>query len=154
MSDHLDIFDAHYRDIRRDPALRQRLIDDPVAGLKEHFGVMPDGDYRIEVIPQEPYTIIIVLPAPVGGDTSDAAVDAASRRITMCSSPTVSAATSSPTRRSPGFSATCAPPGLRPPRVRRRRGMNGRRRSERQGRTRGRAPRRRVAYNHRFRAAF
>lgn len=81
MSDHLDIFDAHYRDIRRDPALRQRLIDDPVAGLKEHFGVMPDGDYRIEVIPQEPYTIIIVLPAPVGGDTSDAAVDAASRQI-------------------------------------------------------------------------
>ena len=43
--------------------------------------MMPDGDYRIEVIPQEPDTIIIVLPAPVCGDTSDAAVDAVARRI-------------------------------------------------------------------------
>ncbi len=81
MNDAQDIFTEHYRRIRRDPDARQRLIDDPVAGLREHFGSVPDGDYRVEVIPQERDTITIVLPAPSGGDTSDAAIDAASRRI-------------------------------------------------------------------------
>lgn len=81
MSDGHDIFTAHYREIRRDRDLRQRLIDDPVAGLTEHFGVVPQGDYRVEVVAEEPDTITIMLPEPVEGDTSDAAIDAASRRI-------------------------------------------------------------------------
>ncbi|QIO98556.1 hypothetical protein [Bradyrhizobium symbiodeficiens] len=81
MGDEQDIFTDHYARIRRDPALRRRLIEDPVAGLKEHFGFMPDGDYRIEVIAQEPDTITIALPAPVDGDTSDEAIDAACRRV-------------------------------------------------------------------------
>ncbi|MFO1478362.1 MAG: hypothetical protein U1F98_17140 [Verrucomicrobiota bacterium] len=81
MKDSQDIFNAHYAKIRRDPALRQRLIDNPIAGLNEHFGSMPEGNYRVEVIPQEPDTITIVLPAPADGDTSDAAIDAASRRV-------------------------------------------------------------------------
>ena len=81
MSDKPDVFTDHYARLRRDPALRQRLIENPVAGLKEHFGVMPDGDYRIEVIAQEPDTVTIVLPAPMEGDTSDEAIDAACRRV-------------------------------------------------------------------------
>jgi hypothetical protein len=81
MSDKQDIFTKHYAELRRDPVLRRRLIEDPVAGLKEHFGFMPDGSYRIEVIAQEPDTITIALPAPVDGDTSDEAIDAASRRV-------------------------------------------------------------------------
>jgi len=81
MKDPQDIFNAHYTSIRRDPALRQRLIDDPISGLKEHFGSMPEGSYRIEVIPQDPDTITMMLPAPLDGDTSDAAIEAASRRI-------------------------------------------------------------------------
>jgi len=81
MKDPQDIFNTHYTRIRCDPALRQRLIDNPIAGLKEHFGTMPEGSYRVEVIPQEPDTITIVLPAPADGDVSDAAIDAASRRI-------------------------------------------------------------------------
>jgi hypothetical protein len=81
MSDKQDIFTDHYARIRRDPALRRRLIEDPVAGLKEHFGFMPDGDYRIEVVAQEPDTITIALPAPINGDTSDEAIDAACRRV-------------------------------------------------------------------------
>ena len=68
--------------LRRDPAARRRLIDDPVAGLKEYFGSVPDGDYRIEVVPQEPDTITIVLPAPPAeGEPTAADIDAASRRI-------------------------------------------------------------------------
>ena len=82
MSDQHDIFTDHYCLLRRDPAARRRLIDDPVAGLREYFGSMPDGDYRIEIVPQEPDTITIVLPAPpADGDRSAAAIDAASRRI-------------------------------------------------------------------------
>ncbi len=53
MKDSQDIFTKYYARIRRDLALRQRLIDNPVAVLKEHFGSMPEGNYRIEVIPQE-----------------------------------------------------------------------------------------------------
>ena len=64
MSDKPDFFTKHYSLLRRDPAARHRLIDDPVAGLKEYFGSVPDGDYRIEVVPQEPDTITIMLPAP------------------------------------------------------------------------------------------
>ena len=81
MSDKQDIFTEHYVKIRRDSALRQRLIDNPVAGLTEQFGFVPDGGRRIEVIAQERDTITIVLPAPLNDDTSDRAVDAACRRI-------------------------------------------------------------------------
>lgn len=82
MSEAHDIFTEHYCLLRRDPAVRRRLIDDPISGLKEYFGSIPDGDYRIEVVPQEPDTIIIVLPAPPAeGEPSAADIDAASRRI-------------------------------------------------------------------------
>jgi len=82
MSDQPDFFTKHYSLLRRDPAARHRLIDDPVAGLKEYFGSVPDGDYRIEVVPQEPDTITIMLPAPPAeGEPTAADIDAASRRI-------------------------------------------------------------------------
>lgn len=82
MSDRHDFFTDHYCLLRRDPAARRRLIDDPVAGLKEYFGSVPDGNYRIEVVPQEPDTITIVLPAPPAeGEPTAADIDAASRRI-------------------------------------------------------------------------
>lgn len=82
MSDQQDLFTAHYRTLRRDPAARRRLVEDPIEGLKEHFGSIPDGDYRIEVVPQEPDTITIMLPAPpADGEPTAADIDAASRRI-------------------------------------------------------------------------
>ena len=82
MSDKQDIFTEHYCLLRRDAKARQHLIDDPVAALKEYFGSMPEGSYRVEVIPQQPHTITIVLPAPpVAGDPSAADIDDASRRI-------------------------------------------------------------------------
>lgn len=82
MSDERDFFSDHYCLLRRDPAARRRLLDDPVNGLKDYFGSVPDGDYRIEVIPQEPDTITIVLPAPPAGrKAGEAEIDAASRRI-------------------------------------------------------------------------
>jgi len=81
VSEH-DIFTDHYCLLRRDAAARRRLIDDPVAGLKEYFGSMPEGEYRVEVVPQEPDTITIMLPAPPAeGEPTDAQIDAASRRI-------------------------------------------------------------------------
>ena len=64
MSDQHDFFTDHYCLLRRDTAARRRLIDDPIASLKEYFGSVPNGGYRIEVIPQDPDTITIVLPAP------------------------------------------------------------------------------------------
>ncbi len=64
---------THYNRIRSYPALRQRLIDNVIAGLKELFGSMPEGSYRVEVIPREPDTITIVLPTPADGEVSDAA---------------------------------------------------------------------------------
>jgi len=82
MSDQQDLFTAHYRTLRRDPQARRRLIENPIAGLKEHFGSIPGGAYRIEVVPQEPDTITIVLPAPpANGEPTAADIDAASRRI-------------------------------------------------------------------------
>jgi len=82
MSDKQDIFTEHYCLLRRDPEARQHLIDDPIAGLKEYFGSMPEGNYRVEVVPQQPHTITIVLPTPpVAGNPSTADIDAASRRI-------------------------------------------------------------------------
>jgi len=82
MSDKQDVFTEHYCLLRRAPEARQHLIDDPIAALKEYFGAMPEGDYRIEVIPQRPNTISIVLPAPpVGGNPSAAEIDASSGRI-------------------------------------------------------------------------
>ena len=82
MSDQPDFFTKHYSLLRRDPAARHRLIDDPVAGLKEYFGSVPDGDYRIEVVPQEPDTITIMLPAPPAErEPTPADIDEASRRI-------------------------------------------------------------------------
>lgn len=82
MSDQRDVFTDHYRLLRRNPAARRLLIADPVAGLKGYFGSMADGDYRIEVVPQEPDTITIVLPArPAEGEPSAADIDAASRRV-------------------------------------------------------------------------
>lgn len=82
MRDQRDFFTDHYSLLRRDPAARRRLIDDPVAGLKEYFGSVPAGDYRIEVVAQEPDTITIVLPAPPAERVpSEADIDVASRRI-------------------------------------------------------------------------
>jgi hypothetical protein len=82
MSEQHDIFTDHYCLLRRDPAARLRLIDDPRSALKAYFGSVPDGDYRIEVVAQEPGTITIVLPAPPAGRApSSADIDAASRRI-------------------------------------------------------------------------
>ena len=53
-----------------------------LAGLKEYFGSVPGGNYRIEVVPQEPDTITIVLPAPpADGPPTATDIDAASRRI-------------------------------------------------------------------------
>jgi hypothetical protein len=80
MSDQHDFFTDHYCLLRRDPAARRRLIDDPVAGLKEYFGSVPDGNYRVEIVPQEPDTITIVLPAPPAVGEPTAAV----RRLTIC----------------------------------------------------------------------
>ena len=82
MSDPRDIFADHYSLLRRDPAARHRLINDPIAGLKEFFGSVPDGDYRVEVVPQEPDTITIVLPAPPaeGGAKNGAVASRARRR--------------------------------------------------------------------------
>lgn len=83
MSEKYDILAEHYRKLQHDKAARQRLIDDPKAGLEEHFGsgTLPEGDYKIEVVPQESDTITILLPSPKNEDTSDEALDAASRRI-------------------------------------------------------------------------
>ena len=82
MSDQHDFFTEHYCLLRRDPAARRRLIDDPAAGLKEYFGSVPDGDFRIEVVSQEPDTMTIMLPAPpADGRPSAADIYAASRRI-------------------------------------------------------------------------
>jgi len=82
VSQQRDIFTDQYCLLRRDPAARRQLIDDPRGALQAYFGSMPDGDYRIEVVPQEPGTITIVLPAPpVGGEPTVADIDAASRRI-------------------------------------------------------------------------
>ena len=82
MSDQQDLFTAHYRTLRRDAGARRRLIENPIDGLKEHFGSIPSGDYRIEVVPQEPDTITIVLPAPpANGEPTTADIDAVSRRI-------------------------------------------------------------------------
>ncbi|MFO1061022.1 MAG: hypothetical protein U1E53_29140 [Dongiaceae bacterium] len=82
MNDQHDRFTDHYCLLRRDPAERRRLIDDPVASLKAYFGSVPEGDYRVEVVPQEPDTITIVLPAPPAeGAPTAADIDAASRHI-------------------------------------------------------------------------
>jgi len=82
VSDKQDIFTEHYCLLRRDAKARQHLIDDPVTALNEYFGSMPEGSYRVEVIPQQPRTITIVLPAAPAGHTPSAAdIDAASRRI-------------------------------------------------------------------------
>lgn len=82
MSDNtLDIFDDHYRRLRNDSVLRQQLIDNPAEGLKEHFGAVPgDGKCRIEVIVQDPDTIVILLPTPPEADKA-VEVEAASSRI-------------------------------------------------------------------------
>lgn len=82
MSAPLDFFCAHYKLLRRDPAARSRMMEDPVAGLKDYFGAMPEGPYRIEVVPQAPNRITLMLPAPPAGREPTAAdIDAASRRI-------------------------------------------------------------------------
>ena len=82
MSDKQDVFTEHYSLLRRDAKARQHLIDDPIVALKEYFGSMPEGSYQVEVVPQQPHTITIVLPAPPADRTpSTADIDAASRRI-------------------------------------------------------------------------
>ena len=82
MSDRHDIFTSHYRRVQQDPDARQRLLDDPAAGLTEHFGSVPDGDYRIRVISQDRNKITILLPAiPTDGGVGGNAIDAVSRRI-------------------------------------------------------------------------
>lgn len=77
-----DVFTEHYRLLSTDPIARAELIADPRAGLTTHFGSVPDGDYRIEVIEQRADTITILLPAPPQ-DAADAAarLDAVDGRI-------------------------------------------------------------------------
>lgn len=83
MSEKRNLLAEHYYNLQYDKTARQRLIDDPKAGLEEQFGVgtLPEGDYKIEAVPQDSDTITILLPSPVNNDTSDEALDAASRRI-------------------------------------------------------------------------
>jgi hypothetical protein len=81
MSDQQDIFTEHYCLLRRDAEARQHLIDDPINALNDYFGSMPEGNYRVEVIPERSNTITIVLPTPVAGDPSTSDINAASRRI-------------------------------------------------------------------------
>jgi|GEM_PF-2020634 len=76
-----DIFTPHYHELRCGGDHRQRLIENPIAGLKEHFGVMPTGDYKVEVVAEERDTITIMLPQPSEGDITEAAIGATSRRI-------------------------------------------------------------------------
>lgn len=78
-----DILIKHYRKLQYDQAHRERFIANPKAGLEEGFGVeIPsEVDIKIEVVPQEHDTITILLPAPMHEDTSDEAIDAASRRV-------------------------------------------------------------------------
>ena len=92
MSDSHDVFTEHYRLLQSDPAARRQLIADPISGLKAYFGSVPDGFYRVEVVSQEPDTITILLPAAA---------------FMTCCSPTASAATWFPMKRSPGFCAIC-----------------------------------------------
>ncbi|MGO4546038.1 hypothetical protein AB4Z29_14680 [Paenibacillus sp. 2TAB23] len=81
--DQHDIFTGHYRLLQRDQAARQRLMSDPKAGLDEYFGsgTVPEGEFRIEIISQEPDTITLLLPSPIEEDTGNEALDAACRRI-------------------------------------------------------------------------
>ncbi|MNI70132.1 hypothetical protein D3C73_1259240 [compost metagenome] len=81
--DQHDIFTGHYRLLQQDQAARRRLIADPKAGLNEYFGsdTVPEGEFRVEIIAQEPDTITILLPSPIEDDTSDEALDGACRRI-------------------------------------------------------------------------
>lgn len=77
-----DVFTAHYRKLRANREARSQLVADPARGLREHFGSVPEGNYRIEVVAQEAGTITILLPAPPPGwDGSDAAIEEASGRI-------------------------------------------------------------------------
>lgn len=78
-----DIFDDHYRKLRTDPAMRQRLIEHPMEGLMEHFNAVPgDGKCRVEVIAQDPDTIVVLLPvAPQDRSDINAKIEAASSRI-------------------------------------------------------------------------
>ncbi|MGV9782211.1 AraC-like ligand-binding domain-containing protein [Nocardia farcinica] len=59
-----DVFTDHYRVLSTDAAARARLLADPRAELLRHFGYLPDGDYRLEVVEQRSDTITILLPAP------------------------------------------------------------------------------------------
>ena len=47
MSDKQDIFTKHYCLLRSDAEARQHLIDDPITALKEYFGSIPAGNYRV-----------------------------------------------------------------------------------------------------------
>ncbi len=59
-----DIFTRHYRRIMTDGDTRAELVADPKRGLERHFGAIPDGDYRIEIVEERDDTITILLPAP------------------------------------------------------------------------------------------
>lgn len=82
MKDKDDILINHYRGLQLDKVARQRLIDNPKEKMAEDFGIdsIPE-EVKIEVIPQEHDTITILLPSPLKDNTSDEAIDAASRRI-------------------------------------------------------------------------
>lgn len=82
MTDLHDVFTAHYRELQTQAETRSRLIEDPLRGLREHFGSVPEGDYKVEVVAQEPDTITILLPAPPPDwDGSETAITQASGRI-------------------------------------------------------------------------
>src|SRR5699024_11629541 len=82
MKDKDDILINHYRGLQLDKVARQRLIENPKEKMAEDFGIdsIPE-EVKIEVIPQEHDTKTILLPSPLKDNTSDEAIDAASRRI-------------------------------------------------------------------------
>lgn len=68
-----DVFTRHYRVLATDRVARDELLADPKRGLIRHFGSVPEGGYRVEVIEQRADTITVLLPAgPAIGETVEA----------------------------------------------------------------------------------
>jgi hypothetical protein len=77
-----DVFTRHYRVLATDQAARDELLADPKRGISRHFGSMPDGDYRVEVIEERADTITVLLPArPTLGETIEERLAAVDGRI-------------------------------------------------------------------------
>ncbi len=77
-----DVFTRHYLRVMTDAAAREELIEDPKRGLERHFGVVPEGEYRVEVVEERDDTITILLPAaPAPGQSADERLDDVDDRI-------------------------------------------------------------------------